>query len=97
MRFIKFFRSPNPEKKWRVKLADEEGIYHFIDFGAKGYEDYTSHKDAHRRDLYLMRHVSRENWKKSGILTAGFWSRWLLWNKPSLRASLDDLRSRFDL
>lgn len=95
--FKKLFRSPNPDKKWRVELIDNEGIIHHVDFGAKGYDDYTTHKDKHRRDLYKMRHVSRENWKISGILTAGFWSRWLLWNLPNLRDSLDDVRRRFDL
>jgi hypothetical protein len=34
-------------------------------------------------------------WGKSGIDTAGFWSRWLLWNKPTIKESYDDIKRRF--
>lgn len=79
-------------KKWSV-IVDGK-ITHF---GAKGYSDFTIHKDAERKDRYISRHKSRENWKKSGIHTAGFWSRWLLWNKPSLSASIKDIENRFNV
>lgn len=39
----------------------------------------------------------RENWTKSGIDTAGFWSRWVLWNKPTLAASVADTEHRFGI
>lgn len=68
-----------------------------INFGAKGYSDYTKHKDPARKKRYLDRHKTRENWKKSGINTAGFWSRWLLWNKPTLAESIDDVEKRFNI
>ena len=32
------------------------------------------------------------NWGKSGIFTAGFWSRWMLWNKPTLEESYNDIK-----
>jgi hypothetical protein len=38
-----------------------------------------------------------ENWLKSGIDTAGFWSRWLLWNKPTIKESYMDIKKRFNL
>ena len=66
-----------------------------VHFGARGYSDYTRHKDADRRDRYDVRHRKREDWTPSGIFTAGFWSKWLLWNKPSLRKSIDDMQRRF--
>ena len=65
---------------------------HTIHFGAKGYEDFTTHKDTKRKANYLARH-SNENWNDP--MTAGFWARWLLWNKPSLKASVDDVNKRF--
>lgn len=77
-------------KKWSV-LVDGK-ITHF---GAKGYSDFTMHKDHERMERYITRHRSRENWGKSGIHSAGFWSRWLLWNKPSLTASIRDIEQRF--
>ena len=36
-----------------------------------------------------------EVWSKSGIDTAGFWSYWLLWNKPSIKESYEDIKKRF--
>ena len=66
-----------------------------VSFGAVGYSDYTKHKDKDRRQLYIDRHKNNENWSKSGIDTAGFWSRWLLWNRPTIRESYDDIKRRF--
>lgn len=69
-----------------------------IHFGATGYSDYTQHKDGKKMTRYLERHKrGGENWKKSGIKTAGFWSRWLLWNKPTLAASKQDMTARFKI
>ena len=66
-----------------------------VHFGALGYDDYTHHKDPERKKRYLDRHKSRENWNNP--VTAGSLSRWILWNKPSLRASIADYKSRFKL
>ena len=33
-----------------------------VSFGAKGYSDFTQHKDPARKQLYLKRHKARENW-----------------------------------
>ena len=68
-----------------------------VNFGAKGYSDYTLHKDEDRMHRYENRHKRRENWKKSGIKTAGFWSKWILWNKPSFNASIKDTEKRFNI
>jgi hypothetical protein len=64
-------------------------------FGAKGYSDFTIHKDQNRKQRYIDRHRGKENLTKSGIDTAGFWSRWLLWNKPTFEASFNDIKKRF--
>ena len=67
-----------------------------IHFGAKGFEDYTTHQDESRKRNYLARHKN-ENWNLSGIGTAGFWARWLLWNKPTIKESINDIKRRFKL
>ena len=46
---------------------------------------------------YLERHKNNENWGKTGISSAGFWARWILWNKPSLSASIKDVEKRFKI
>ena len=65
-----------------------------ISFGARGMSDYTIHKDEARKNLYLNRHRKREDW--GDAYSAGFYSRWVLWNKPTLKESIDDLNKRFD-
>lgn len=66
-----------------------------IHFGAQGSEDYTIHKDPERVARYIARHRVAEDWTKKGITTAGFWSRWLLWNLPTIAASARDIGRRF--
>lgn len=83
-------RSPLKTKKFR---ASWDGGH--VDFGAAGYEDYTIHKDDERKARYVTRHRAHEHW--ADFHTAGFWSRWLLWNKPTLRASAADISRRFGL
>lgn len=85
-------QSSRPEKKYMV-LVDNKVIH----FGATGYSDLTQHKNKSRKMNYENRHRSRENWTKSGIKTAGFWSKWLLWNKPTLSGSIKDIEKRFNV
>ena len=77
--------------KYYIITSSGRKIY----FGAKGYSDYTIHKDPERKQRYIERHKDRENWTKSGIDTAGFWSRWLCWNKPTIETSYNDIKKRF--
>ena len=39
----------------------------------------------------------KENWARSGIDTAGFWSRWLLWSDPSLKKAKRIIEERFNV
>jgi hypothetical protein len=36
-----------------------------------------------------------ETWTKDGIKTPGFYARWVLWNKKSVKDSVDDLNKKF--
>jgi hypothetical protein len=86
-------KSEKKDKKWKV-LIDKKTVH----FGAQGMSDYTIHKDPERMKRYLNRHSGmHENWTKQGLKTAGFWSRWLLWNKPSLEGSRKDMEKRFNI
>ena len=60
--------------------------------------DFTIHKDEARKQRYINRHKNgNENWNKSGIDTAGFWSRWLLWNLPTIKTSYEDIKRKFNI
>ena len=83
-------RTSRAGKKWMAKVNNKT-----VHFGATGYEDFTTSKDEKRKASYLARHKTSEDWTLSGIDTAGFWARWLLWNKPSITASIRDINQRF--
>jgi hypothetical protein len=101
VKFISLNPSPKAGKKYRVVLLNDEGRERTIDFGAKTYEDYTMIQDEpkekreNRRYVYLSRHRPREDWTITGVYTPGFWARWILWNKPTIRGSLSDVRKQF--
>jgi len=82
-------RANDGKHKFVVTIGDRK-----VKFGAKGYSDFTVHKDVERKKRYIVRHRARENWSRSGMYTPGFWSRWVLWNKPSLRASFESAKKK---
>ncbi len=83
-------KSTNANKKFMVKIDNKT-----IHFGAAGMSDFTIHKDPERKQRYISRHKANENWNKSGIKTAGFWSRFLLWGEPTLNASIKKIQTKF--
>jgi hypothetical protein len=88
--------STRKNKKYMVMLTD--GVpKKTIHFGQKGASDYTKHKDDKRKANYIARHKSNENWARSGINSAGFWSRHLSWNKPTIIESIKNIEKNFDI
>ena len=83
-------RSGRQGKKWQALLPSGKAVH----FGATGYQDFTQHGDAKRRESYLARHKTGQDWTKSGVNTAGFWARHLLWEKPSIRGAARALSSK---
>ena len=64
-----------------------------VHFGAKCYQDFTQHGDDARRKNFLSRHgAGGQDWGNHE--TAGYWARWLLWEKPSLTGAAAALRKR---
>lgn len=89
-------RSHNPAKKWDAVFEYPDGHTKTTSFGARGMSDYTKHKDKTRRARYLKRHAGMgEDWNDP--TTAGALSKWILWNKPTFKSSLEDYKRRFHL
>jgi hypothetical protein len=49
---VLLYKSPKSNKKYRVTLPNGRSV----DFGGKGYSDYTIHKNPLRMRLYVQRH-----------------------------------------
>ena len=89
-------KSHKPEKKWDAVFIKPDGKEKVVPFGAAGMSDYTKHKDPTRKQRYLKRHSGMgEHWEQPD--TPGALSKWVLWNKPSLRASISSFKKRFRL
>ena len=94
LKLLSIKKSPKKDKKY-VATFSRNGRIKKTHFGAKGMSDYTKHKDSARKQRYINRHKRRENWKDP--TSAGALSRYILWGKPSLRASIADYKKRFHL
>ena len=98
---IEFKKSTRKGKKFMIIFHDEGKRSKTIHFGSSANKDFTiySKEDKkvaeERKRLYLIRHAPREDWTKPD--NAGSMSRWILWNKPSVGASLKDYMRRFKL
>ena len=86
MKTVTIKKSTNSQKKLMAIFYENNKKIKTIHFGAAGMSDFTKHKDSYRKQRYLNRHKNNENWNDP--MTAGSLSRWILWNKPSLKASL---------
>ena len=84
--------SNRKNKKYKVNI---QPINIDIHFGDNRYEDYTSHQNEERKLNYINRHKANEDW--NNLYTAGFWSRWLLWNKKTISQSIVDIQNRFGI
>lgn len=64
-----------------------------VKFGAVGYEDYTMHHDIKRREAYRKRHA--KDLDTNDPYRAGYLSYYILWNLPTISASVADYNRRF--
>ena len=88
-------RSTNRQKKYMAVFYKDGKKIKTTHFGAAGMSDYTKHKDSNRKKRYMTRHRKRENW--NNYMSAGSLSRYILWNKPTLKASIADYKKKFNL
>ena len=94
MKLVSVERSSNKNKKYVASfdLGDKTKKVHF---GQKGSLTFIDHKNEKKKDAYLARHKVNEDWSKPD--SAGALSRFILWNKETLSASIADFKKRFSL
>ena len=97
MRLVSLTKSSQAAKKYTAVFSTDAGGTKTVHFGAEGYLDYTQHGDPKRKELYIQRHAAtgREQW--DNIHTAGFWSRWLLWDQPTLQEAINKIEKKFKI
>ena len=80
------------KKRMAVFRNIKTGRTKTVHFGASGMSDFTKHRDPERKQRYINRHKVRENW--DDLMSAGALARYILWNKPTLTASIKDYERR---
>jgi len=94
--FLGLTKANDSKHKYIAKLKNKTtGREKNVKFGAVGYDDFTITKNKEQKERYINRHKKNENWTKGGVDTAGFWSKNLLWNKPTITASLIDIKKKY--
>ena len=83
------YKSDKPDKKYYIITSTGKKVY----FGASDYQDFTQHKNEERKNRYIQRHKNNERWNDP--TTAGFFSRWITWNKKTLKESIQDTNNKF--
>jgi len=94
MKLSKIEPSDKKLKKYVAIFSIDEKVKE-IHFGSAGSSTYIDHKDDKKKAAYLSRHKVNENWNDP--TSAGALSRYILWNKKTLAASIDDYKKRFKL
>ena len=89
----KYFPYPANDGKHKYYILTNDNKK--VKFGAAGMSDFTIHKDEARKQRYINRHKKNENWNNKD--TAGFWSRWLLWEKPTIKESYENIRKKINI
>tara|TARA_R110000744_G_scaffold137698_1_gene248314 strand:- start:303 stop:632 length:330 start_codon:yes stop_codon:yes gene_type:complete len=108
LKLVDLKKSNRVGKKYMVEFLVDNDKIKTIHFGQSGARDNTLINDKNSKFYlpklidrnvvkasYLRRHREREDW--SNPLTAGALSRWLLWDKKTLSASLKAFKKRFKL
>lgn len=96
-------KSTNPKKKLMAIYENKKtGRTKTIHFGSAPNKDYTIYykqdgkkKANERKSLYYARHRKREDW--TNPMTAGALAKYILWNLPTVKASIADFKKRFNL
>ena len=95
IKLLNIKKSPKSDKKLRATFevtSSGKTRIRNTDFGAAGMSDYTKHKDRERRGRYIDRHT--KDLRTNDPTRAGYLSMYVLWNKPSLKTSIDDYKKR---
>lgn len=90
-------KSPKSEKRFKVIVEDDKRkkTIHFGSGKPAGKGAFIDHKDPKIKDAWEARHKVREDWNDP--FTAGFWSKWVLWNKETLEDSIEDLEKKYSI
>jgi hypothetical protein len=87
-------KSTRPDKLYMAVVGRRK-----VHFGRKGVVYFVTKTPGDKAALKhdFLREHSGEDWSIDGVLTPQFWTRWVLWNKPSKAESIKNMQRRFNV
>jgi len=89
-------KSDRDDKRYMAIFTDSNGNKSTTRFGYadgnKTGSTFIDHNDEDKKKTYIARHRVNENW--ADFKSAGALSKHILWNKPTLTASINDFKSK---
>jgi hypothetical protein len=93
---VKFEKSDAKNKRMVAFFYNQHGkVVKRTHFGLKDGSTYIDHKNKQKKDAWIARHQVRGTF--DNFTTASSLSYYILWNKTSLQASINDYAKTFDL
>jgi len=87
---IKVIPSNKPTKKYEAVFSNGKSVH----FGLKGSNTYLDNGDKIKREQYLKRHITNENWKDP--YSKGALSAFITWgNTTNLQSNIKEFNKRF--
>ncbi len=93
IKVVQFKKLKSGKKKYEITF-EKNGKKYVRKFGSLGMSDYTIHKDKERRERYISRH--KKDLRTKDPMKPGYLSMYILWNKPTIKASLADYKKRLN-
>ena len=78
-----------PDKQFDARVDNKT-----VPFG-EGVSDYTIKTKSEKN--YMLVGIKNEGWTKSGVKAAGWMGKHVLWNKPTLQASVAGMNKEFEM
>lgn len=103
LEYIKFDISTRKNKKLMASFYDNyKNLIKTTHFGARGYKDYIYYitdniQNAYKKQNYYIKRHKPMNKEWSNPINPGTLSRYILWNKPTLKKSIINFMEMFDL
>ena len=92
MKLVEIRNSSRADKRLMAVFEDPKKTVHF---GLRGGSTFIDHRDELKKEAYIARHRVNEDWSLPD--KAGTLSRYILWNKPTLKDSIQDYKRKYNL
>ena len=93
---VEITESDRKDKRFKAVFYDGDKKVKTTHFGLDTGSTFIDHKNEDKKKAYIARHSkNNENW--NDYQSAGSLSRYILWLKPTLQASIKDYKKKFNL